>query len=368
PSILLLIISLVLFSGTGLLFNSIPDQIKIFANETKIINLPLKEVTIKVLPEVRLIPGGQPVGVKMNVKGVLVVGLEEITTDNGDKVNPGLEAGLEIGDSILAINSEPVDSHEEVKKAINKQKGQVRLKISRRGEIRYFKIEPVKSKTDGLYKIGVWVRDKTAGLGTLTFYDPESHQFGALGHAITDPDTGDILKIRKGELLSASVESVKQGASGTPGEIRGVFYEEDEPLGDLGLNTEYGIFGTLYKPITNPLINEPIAIGFQNQVEEGPAWILTTIDGKKTEMYSINIEKINKQIKPSTKSMIISVTDPRLVKRTGGIVQGMSGSPIIQNNRLVGAVTHVFVNDPLKGYAIFIEWMLQQTTHLSNVS
>ncbi len=367
-SVLLLIVSLILFTGTGLLFNSIPDQIKIFADETKIINLPLKEVTIKVLPETKVIPGGQPVGVRMDVKGVLVVGLEEIQTVDGDKVNPGLEAGLEIGDSILAINNEPVDSPEEVKTVVNKQKGKVRLKVRRQGDILYIRISPVQAAEDGLYKIGVWVRDKTAGLGTLTFYDPYTKSFGALGHAITDPDTGHVLPVERGELLSASVESVKQGTAGIPGEIRGIFYEADEPLGDLNLNTEYGIFGSFYKEFTNPFYSEPLPIGYQNQVEEGPAWILATVDGNKIERYEICIDKVNHQTKPGTKSMVITVTDPRLLKKTGGIVQGMSGSPIIQNDKIIGAITHVFVNDPLKGYGIFIEWMLQQTDQLSNMS
>ncbi len=367
PSVLLLILSLALFTGTGFLFNSIPDQIRIFADETKVINLPLKEVTIKVLPEVKVIPGGQSVGVKMDVKGVLVVGLEEILTTTGQRVNPGLKSGLEIGDSILAINNQSVDSPEEVRDVVNDQKGQIRLKVSRRGEILYFRILPVKAKDDGLYKIGVWVRDKTAGLGTLTYYDPSSKSFGALGHAITDPDTGHVLPVETGQLLSASVESVKQGTAGIPGEIRGIFYEADKPLGDLSINTNYGIFGSFYKSASNPYYPQPISIGYQNQVEEGPAWLLTTVDGNTMEKYHINIDKVSRQTKPGTKSMVISVTDPRLLKKTGGIVQGMSGSPIIQNDRLIGAVTHVFVNDPLKGYGIFIEWMIQQTEQMSNV-
>ena len=299
---------------------------------------------------------------------MLVVGLEEIQTVDGDKVNPGLEAGLEIGDSILAINNEPVDSPEEVKTVVNKQKGKVRLKVRRQGDILYIRISPVQAAEDGLYKIGVWVRDKTAGLGTLTFYDPYTKSFGALGHAITDPDTGHVLPVERGELLSASVESVKQGTAGIPGEIRGIFYEADEPLGDLNLNTEYGIFGSFYKEFTNPFYSEPLPIGYQNQVEEGPAWILATVDGNKIERYEICIDKVNHQTKPGTKSMVITVTDPRLLKKTGGIVQGMSGSPIIQNDKIIGAITHVFVNDPLKGYGIFIEWMLQQTDQLSNIS
>lgn len=350
----------IVLAGT-LFFYSIPEQIKIFADETKVINLPLKNVTIQVLPEIKVIPGGQSVGVKMDVRGVLVVGLQEIDTVSGESVNPGLEAGLEIGDSILEINNTAVYSAEEVQLIINKLKGKVRVKISRRGEVMQLELSPVQSADDNLYKLGVWVRDKTAGLGTLTYYNPENHCFGALGHAITDPDTGNILAVEEGELLSASVESVKQGTAGVPGEIRGIFYEADDPLGNLEKNTAYGIFGTTYSQILNPFYSQPLSIGYQNEIKEGLAYIMTTVDGNHVEKYEIQIEEIHRQTRPSTKSMVIRVTDERLIKKTGGIVQGMSGSPIIQNNKIIGAVTHVFVNDPERGYGIFIEWMLQQS-------
>lgn len=356
----LMALSLSLILTATLFINSIPDQIKIFANETKVINLPLKDVTISVLPEVKVIPGGQSVGVKMDVKGVLVVGLEEINTVSGKLVNPGKDAGLEIGDSILEINNTEVDSAEDVEKLVNRLQGQVRLKVSRKGEILYLRITPVKSIDDNLYKIGIWVREKTAGLGTLTFYDPETQIFGALGHAITDPDTGDVLAVEDGELLSASVESVKLGTAGIPGEIRGIFYEADDPLGKLVKNTTYGIFGTIYAEIKNPYYSKPMSIGYQNEIEEGPAYLLTTLDGNNVCKYKIDIEKLTYQTKPGTKSMVIRVTDETLLAKTGGIVQGMSGSPIIQNDKIIGAVTHVFVNNPEKGYGIFIEWMLQQ--------
>lgn len=350
--------SLVL-AGTLFVY-SIPDQIKIFADETKILNLPLKHVTIEVLPETKVIPGGQSVGVKMDVKGVLVVGLEDIDTVTGESINPGLKAGLQIGDSILTINNIAVYSAADVEKIVNELKGKVRIKINRRGETMQLEITPVQSSDDNLYKIGVWVRDKTAGLGTLTYYNPESHSFGALGHAITDPDTGSILGVKEGELLNARVESVKQGTAGSPGEIRGIFYEADEPLGSLEKNTAFGIFGISYDELLNPYYQEPLAIGYQNEIKEGPAYILTTVDGDRIERYQIQIEEMNHQTKPSTKSMVIRVTDETLIKKTGGIVQGMSGSPIIQNNKIVGAVTHVFVNDPKRGYGIYIEWMLQE--------
>lgn len=344
--------------GGGLL-SSIPSEIKIFANETKILNLPLKDVTISVIPEKLLIPGGHSVGVRMDVKGVLVVGLEEIETPTGAIINPGLEAGLQIGDSILEIDGTKVDSAKEVRDEINKLKKDVRLKVKRKDDIINVKLTPVLSVDDNLYKIGVWVKDKTAGIGTLTFYNPTDNSFGALGHGITDPETGTILSVAKGELLNSKVESVKQGKAGVPGEIKGIFYEADEPLGKLTINTEYGIFGTTYQNIENPLYQKPMSIGYQNQVKKGTAYILTTLEGNTIEKYSVSIEKINRQTKAGTKSMVIKVTDERLLEKSGGIIQGMSGSPIIQDDKIIGAVTHVFVNDPQKGYGIFIEWMLQ---------
>jgi stage IV sporulation protein B len=358
---LLLTILVASFLSIGSFLAYIPNDIKIFANETKILKLPLKEVTISVLPERVLIPGGHSVGVRMNVKGVLVVGLEEIETPEGRFINPGLDAGLQIGDNILEINGTKVNNAKDVKDIINRIKRDVRLKIKRKDDIMNIKLDPVISADDNLYKIGVWVKDKTAGIGTLTFYDPSSNTFGALGHAITDPETGTVLSVAQGELLNSKVESVKQGKAGSPGEIRGIFYEADQPLGKLTRNTEFGIFGDVYETISNPIYQTPLQIGYQNEIKKGPAYILTTLEGDTIEKYSIVIEKINRQTKASTKSMVIRVTDERLLAKSGGIIQGMSGSPIIQNDKIIGAVTHVFVNDPQKGYGIFIEWMLNDT-------
>lgn len=356
---LILTFIVALFLAFGSFIAYIPSDIKIFADETKVIKLPLKEVTISVLPERVLVPGGHSVGVRMNVKGVLVVGLEEIETPDGEFVNPGLDAGLQIGDNILEINGTKVDNAQEVKEIVNKIKKDVKLKVKRKDDIINIRLTPVVSVDDNLYKIGVWVKEKTAGIGTLTFYDPSNNTFGALGHAITDPETGTVLSVADGELLNSKVESVKQGKAGSPGEIKGIFYEADRPLGKLAVNTEYGIFGETYGTITNPIYQQPLQIGYQNEIKKGPAYILTTLEGDKIEKYSIEIEKINHQTTPNTKSMVIRVTDERLLAKSGGIIQGMSGSPIIQNNKIIGAVTHVFVNDPEKGYGIFIEWMLQ---------
>ncbi|WP_084145876.1 SpoIVB peptidase [Anaerovorax odorimutans] len=353
--VLTLIIALFL-AGGGL--SAVHNDINFFkANKN---DLKSEDVTISVLPEKRLIPGGHSVGVKMDVKGVLIVGLEEIENKSGKKINPGLKAGLQIGDSILEINGTKVNNANEVQKIINKLKKEVNLKIKRKSDIINVNLTPVLSADDNLYKLGIWVKDKTAGIGTLTFYDPDNQTFGALGHAITDIETGTVLSVAEGELLNSKVESVKQGKAGVPGEIRGIFYEADSPLGKLYKNTNFGIFGKTYHQIENSLYSTPLAVGYQREIKKGPAYILTTLDGNKIEKYTINIEKINRQSKAETKSMVIKVTDKRLLKKSGGIVQGMSGSPIIQGNKIIGAVTHVFVNDPQKGYGIFIEWMLDE--------
>ncbi len=353
--------SIILWAFFGIWYTGFYKNDSFFHENTKISELPSEQTAVGIVSEKVLLPGGQSVGVKMDVKGVLVVGLEEINTPDGKSINPGLKAGLQIGDSVLTINGETVNNAKEVQNKINKVKEKVRLKIMRKGETKVIYLNPVLSAEDNTYKMGVWVRDKTAGLGTMTFYDPEKNIFGALGHAITDPDTGDVLSVAKGELVDSKVESVKQGKAGEPGEIRGIFYEADAPLGILKSNSDFGIFGYLYHAVENPIFSKPIAVGYQDQVHRGPAYILSTLDGNKVEKYSVSIEKINRQSTPDTKSMIIRVTDKRLLEKSGGIVQGMSGSPIIQDNKIIGAVTHVFVNDPERGYGIFIEWMLKQS-------
>lgn len=317
--------------------------------------------SVDVVTEKVLVPGGHSVGVRMDVKGVLIVGLEEIETDSGEKTNPGLEAGLEIGDMILEINGTKVYKAEEVQELVNEIQGDVELRVKRKDEKKKVNLTPVVSKEDHLYKLGVWVKDKTAGIGTLTYYDPVNQSFGALGHAIVDPETGAVLSVDKGQLLQAEVQSIQEGTAGTPGEIRGVFYEADSPLGGLEKNSQYGLFGNVYHPVENPLYQKPLTVGKQDQVEKGKAYILTTLDNNKLERFEIEIEKIDHQSRPSDKGMVIKVTDKKLLEQSGGIVQGMSGSPIIQNDRIIGAVTHVFVNNPKKGYGIFIEWMLQES-------
>lgn len=317
---------------------------------------------VQIVTERVLIPGGHSVGVQMDVKGALIVGLEDIVTITGEKVNPGLRAGLQIGDMILAVNGTKVYKAYEVEQLVNEIGDEVDLQIQRKNKIIDVRLTPVINSEDGLYKLGVWIKDKTAGIGTLTYYDPVNMTFGALGHAICDPETGSVLTVNQGKLIQAKVKSVKEGKSGEPGEIQGVFYETESPLGDLSINSELGIFGETYHPIENRLYQKPVVIGTEEQVEEGRAYILTTLENNEIERYEIEIEKIYKREKEGNKNMRIKVTDERLLEASGGIVQGMSGSPILQNGRIIGAVTHVLVNDPTRGYGIFIESMLNAAT------
>jgi stage IV sporulation protein B len=211
---------------------------------------------------------------------------------------------------------------------------------------------------DKKYHIGLWVRDSTAGIGTLTFYDPKTSAFGALGHGITDIDTGLLMPVDSGEIIESSILGIKVGKSGVPGELKGVFIE-DMRLGTIENNSEFGIYGKLSDNAANKITGKLYPIGLRSEIKEGPAVILSNIDGKSIAEFEIEIQKVSRQNINGSKGMIIKVTDQKLLEATGGIVQGMSGSPIIQNGKIIGAVTHVLVNDPTKGYGIFIEGMLK---------
>lgn len=319
--------------------------------------------TVQVVSERVLVPGGQSVGIKMNVKGVLIVGLEEIETENA-VVSPGYDAGLQIGDTITEINGNAVSYAKDVTEIVNNNgKKSLELKILRKEKTETIKLHPVKERNSQTYKIGVWVKEKIAGIGTLTFFDPRCNVFASLGHGIYEMQTGTLLEAGDGQLLRTEVKSIKEGAVGKPGEIRGIFYGDEKPVGQVRKNSTFGVYATGLD-VSRMDLKDPIVMGRQEQVEEGDAYILTTIDGKKVEQFDIRITKVNHQSRPDGKGMEIEVTDDRLLKHCGGIVQGMSGSPIIQNNRLVGAVTHVFVNNPTRGYGIFAEWMVKESENL----
>ncbi|MDP4087742.1 MAG: SpoIVB peptidase [Bacillota bacterium] len=322
----------------------------------------VKSINVKQVPEMSLYPGGTSIGVKLNTKGVLVVALSDVEAGMGKVSSPAAQSGIMVGDTILSINDKPIKSAEMLAYQINGCQGkELKVVIERKGESIVKRVKPIKVQSDNKYKIGLWVRDSTAGVGTLTFYDDKTGSFAALGHPITDVDTGTILSVDKGELVSSSIVSIRKGVRGTPGELKGIFINENNVLGKITDNTECGIFGKAEKKVLDGSKVKPMKVSLRNEIKPGKAQIITTIDDKGPKYYDIIIEKLLNQETPGPKSMVIKVTDPELLSKTGGIVQGMSGSPIIQNNKIVGAVTHVLINKPDTGYGIYIEWMLKDS-------
>ena len=326
--------------------------------------LPIRQLRVRVDEETRLIPGGAAVGVALTTKGVLVVGVSDVAGKS-----PAQAAGLRAGDILEAVDGQPLRDMIDWRWLSDAAKGApISVSFRRDGQVRTATLTPALDQPSGAWRIGAWVRDSTAGVGTLSFYDPKDHTYGALGHAINDGDTGQMLPVRSGSLLKAQIVDVKKGAKGKPGELRGTFLQEKLILGDIRENTQLGIYGTLDQPYENPLYPDGLPIGYQESVTVGPATILSTVDGDGVKAYQVEIIHKSRQVGPMQKSMIIKVTDQELLQKTGGIVQGMSGSPIIQNGRIVGAVTHVFVDDPTQGYGLYIEWMLQMTQRLDEAA
>ena len=325
-------------------------------------SFPVKKVAAQVLPDIRLIPGGESIGVKLNSVGVLVVGYHLVQTKNGD-ASPGEKAGIKVGDIITSINGNEVDNMSDVKEFVREagDTGKpVQLTVLRQDKEIQKTLNPVKDETDKKYRIGLYIRDSAAGIGTMTFYDPNSNKYGALGHVISDVDTKQPIQVHNGEIVRSSVTSIDKGADGHPGEKIATYPTDASAIGNVTKNTPFGIFGRLDKKISNGLMNKPIPIALSDEVKEGPAKILTVVDGNHVEAFDIKVLSSVPQKYPATKGLVIKITDPKLLNKTGGIVQGMSGSPIIQNGKLIGAVTHVFVNDPTSGYGVHIEWMLKE--------
>ncbi len=326
--------------------------------------IPIKTATVDTVPEIMLAPCGTPFGVKILTDGVIVVGLNDITTADGT-VNPGKQANIQTGDIIYKINGVEVSSNDDVAKAISSSKGEtVSVELQRDGKNLTLPLTPALSSIDNTYKAGLWVRDSSAGIGTVSFYDPQTGAFGGLGHAISDVDTGEVLPVLKGDVVNVKIHDIVKGTVGTPGELRGSFVS-NESCGTITVNNDSGVFGTMYEA---PYYDRLVPMGLKQEIQTGKATILTTINGSTPKEYEIKIEKFNLFENSPTKNMVIRITDPELLELCGGIVQGMSGSPILQNGKLVGAVTHVFVNDPTRGYAIFAENMYQNVSILQNAS
>lgn len=319
--------------------------------------LPLKEIQVDVVDEQYAIPCGLPVGIYLKSDGIMVIGTGEVIGTDGTVSEPALGI-LQTGDYIQAVNGSPLTTKEELTEAVNRSRGrETILTVRRAGSEIDVKIDPV-SASDGSYKLGAWVRDDTQGIGTMTYVTADG-RFGALGHGISDSDTGELVQSREGSLYETAVMGIEKGSAGNPGVMSGViYYGPGSVLGSIRSNTGEGIFGTVNDRFRALLDSEPLEIGYRQDVKEGPAVIRSSVSGELKD-YDIEIQKVDYSSGKSGKGMILKVTDPDLLALTGGIVQGMSGSPIIQNGRLVGAVTHVLVNDPTRGYGIFMENMLE---------
>jgi len=329
--------------------------------------IPVKTTTVDVLPNNKLVACGNTIGVNLKINGILVIGMADVLLKDGKRVAPAKDSGIKVGDFIIGVDDKAVNRIEELIEAIDASKGREIVIKYRRGEhIGECRVEPALSNEDKKYHIGLWVRDSTAGIGTLTFYNPRTMEFGALGHGITDIDTGTLMPVDEGEILDANILAIKKGKPGIPGELKGIFSSDRSKLGVINKNNECGIFGVLNANYARNMSEKLYSIGLKAQVKEGPAKILANIDGKKVEEYDIEIQKVSRQALSNSKGMVIKITDPELLNKTGGIVQGMSGSPIIQDDKIIGAVTHVLVNDPTRGYGIFIENMLKNIRDFSS--
>lgn len=319
---------------------------------------PLRSVRVVHTEQQYLVPGGTAVGITLHTRGVLVVGLGSVRTATG-VVSPGSAAGLQPGDVIVRVAGQEVRDSAHLAELCGGHSDPVELIVERAGAELSVTVHPACEADSGEYRLGLWARDSTAGVGTLSFYDESAGWFAALGHAVSDVDTQSTLTVREGKLVSAEIVDVARGEAGEPGELLGTFSTSGTPLGNIVLNTEFGIYGTMNAAYGSEL-SGAVPLAYAYEAHEGPATILSTVSGHTVGAYDCRIVRVNVQQGPETKSMVVEVTDPELLSRTGGIVQGMSGSPILQDGKLIGVVTHVFVNDPAKGYCIYAEWMYRQ--------
>lgn len=320
--------------------------------------IPIKTATVSVIDRQSVTPGGFTVGISLHTDGLLVVALSDIPVEGGSRC-PAKAAEILPGDIIVSYDGEKVQNTAHFASLVqNKGASEAKIITERGGKRRASRITPAFYGLSGEYKTGIWVRDGTMGIGTLSFYCRENSSWGALGHAISDIDTGTVLKVLNGKITKCTVIGVTRGERGAPGELRGVFEEVDAPLGTIAVNGNDGIYGRISENAAD-LPGAPVPVALRSQVREGAAVILSNIEGDAVREYSAVIQKVALQERSGSRGMIIKITDPELLAKTGGIVQGMSGSPILQDGHFVGAITHVFVNDPTRGYGIFAEWMLK---------
>lgn len=352
------------YLGLGVSVSDMPEGVCTISNESTLtplkcgtydstlraINIPFRKVKVNVTKPQTLTVSGELVGLKIYNKGLIVTNLAPVIC-NGEEVSPAQNVGLLPGDIILEINGKTPKTSEDVPPLLTQS---VILTVKRQNEVKEYSLHPVRDDSDGKLKLGIWVRDSSAGVGTMTYVNPENLSYGALGHGISDSDTGILFDVATGSIEKSHVISVKKGKRGVPGQICGSFSGTDEISGTVVKNCEAGIFGEIASHCN--ISGKSYPIGVMSQVKTGDATILSTIDGE-TKEYEIKILR-SMPYGATSKGLSIEITDPELLSKTGGIIQGMSGSPIIQNGKIIGAVTHVLVNDPTRGYGIFIENML----------
>ena len=320
--------------------------------------IPVKEVTVTEKAEQKVMVSGEVFGIKLYTDGVIVVGIQEVQTDSGKK-SPSGSAGIEVGDIIVAIDGENVYTSDQVQSILGANNGgSFEVKIKRGERYRDYTVTPVYCEREGCYKAGMWVRDSTAGIGTITFYNKQSGIFAALGHQINDIDTKEIMPMLDGEAVKATVSKIEKSTRGTTGSLECDF--TNQTLGKLLSNTDCGIYGA-YAEISECAKEYPVAA--IQEVKKGKATLISTVEKGQPKKYEIEINHIGFNENNREKNMIVKVTDKDLIDKTGGIVQGMSGSPIIQNGKLVGALTHVIVGNPQKGYAVFAQTMAEESNN-----
>ena len=337
--------------------NSIAENTGKMELELDLFNLfPVKDVTVNVIPKTKVVPLGKTIGMRLYTEGVLVVGMSEI---EGKK--PYENSGIETGDKIVEVNNVEIKSTDELIQCVNSANGSsVEIKyINDKNEEEVANITPAKT-AENEYKLGLWVRDAAAGVGTVTFYEPSSGEFGALGHGINDVDTYELIDIANGEIVTTNIIDIVKGEKGSPGEIRGII-EGERTIGNVSKNTSFGVYGNMLNTTSLNINKESeLEVANRSEIKLGKAEIMCELENGKVEKYEIEIQKIFLDNNSDNKSMLIKVTDEELIEKTGGIIQGMSGAPVIQSGKFIGAVTHVLVNDPQMGYAIFGDLMIKQ--------
>lgn len=348
---------------------SVADTPGEFHMQVKLFGLiPIRDIVLNVVPRLQVIPGGQSIGILFHANGVIVVGHADIETTTHQKVNPAIEAGVKVGDILVEVNNHKVEDENQLQYLVEtyaKNNENIKLKVKRNNKHYEINLKPEYCIETKRHRLGLFVKDTAAGVGTLSFYHSNTRQYGALGHMISNVNSSEKMDLADGCIVGASIQAVHPGKKGQPGEKIGLFDNESEIIGNILENTKYGIFGVMEKPIINPIYKKPIPVALTSEVKPGPATMLTVLGENTIEEFNIEILQVLPHSRNDGKGLVLRITDEKLIQKTGGIIQGMSGSPIIQNNKLVGAVTHVFVNNPQKGYGIMAQWMLEEAELLS---